>query len=591
MVLETAAETYVFLVLAATLVLFLWGRWRYDVVALMALLAVGVAGVVPARELFLGFGHPAVITVAAVLVVSQGLSNAGVVDLLARAMSKAGDRPLVQVAVLSITVGVASAFMNNVGALALLLPVATKLAHEAGHPPSRVLMPMAFGSLLGGLVTLIGTPANIIVATLRADAVGEPFAMFDFAPVGGTVAVAGLLLIVAGGSLLVPRRESSAAGDTIDIEDYLTEVRIPEDSPAIGEGLHRLTADRDVQILGKVVEGRGIVGMSGHEPVRAGELLVVEAGAEALESWVGAHGLELAASGDLQQRLREDEEVQMVEAVVLPGAPLVDRSASSFRLRPRFGLSLLAVARQGSRLVDRVAEIQLEPGDVVLLEGPADTVEASLPDLGCVPLQQRDLRIGQPRRLVFGGSLFVLAVASAAVGLLAIEVAFTLAAVAMVLTGVLNLEEAYDSIDWSIIVLLGAMIPVGTALEATGGASSIADGFLAVGQQLPGTATLGLLLVGTMLLSNVINNAAAAVLMAPVAIQLAEGLSASVDPFLMSIAVGASSAFLTPIGHQSNTLVMGPGGYRFSDYWRLGLPMSILVAVVATLVIPLFWPL
>jgi len=586
-----AAEAFVFAVLAAALVLFLWGRWRYDIVALVALLAVGLAGVLPRDELFLGFGHPAVVTVAAVLVVSRGLANAGIVDALARLLAWTGGRVFLQAALLALITAVASAFMNNVGALALLMPVAIRLARKSGHRPSRVLMPIAFASLLGGLVTLVGTPPNIIIAQLRQGLEGDAFRMFDFTPVGGLVALAGLAFMLLGGLFLVPKREAKDTADLFHIDDYLTEVRVPPDADPVGRPLGELVKDGDVLVI-RIVRGEHAVPVVGPtDIVMGGDVLVVEASAGAVGAWVERHGLELAATEGVEQRLREAGETTVLEAVVLPNATIAGRSAKIVRVRTRYSVNVLAVSRQGERTVERLGDLTFRAGDVVLLEGPAGVVEEAVSGLGLLPLAEREIAVRAPRRLLEGGAIFGAAVAASAVGVVAVEVAFVAAAVGMVLTGLIPLRQVYTSIDWPVIVLLGAMLPVGIALETTGGASRIAGLLLDVGTDLPMTATLGLLIGVTMLLSNVINNAAAAVLMAPVAASLASGLDASVDPFLMGVAVGASCAFLTPIGHQSNTLVMGPGGYRFSDYWRLGLPLSVLVMVAAVFLIPRFWPL
>lgn len=585
------AEAFVFAVLAAALVLFLWGRWRYDIVAVLALLAVGLAGVLPRDQLFLGFGHPAVVTVAAVLVVSRGLANAGIVDALARLLSWTGGRVFLQAALLALVTAVASAFMNNVGALALIMPVAIRLARDGGYPPSRVLMPMAFASLLGGLVTLVGTPPNIIIAQLRQDLDGNAFLMFDFTPVGGLVAVAGLAFMFLGGLFLVPKRDVRDTADLFRIEDYLTEVRVPADTDAVGGSVGELVEGADVLVIRIVRGDHAVPVVRPAETVVEGDVLVVEASAEALGAWIERRGLEFVASEGVEQRLREAGEVTVLEAVVLPDAMIAGRSPSTARVRTRHGVNVLAVSRQGERIVERLGDVTFRAGDVVLLEGPAGVVEEAVSDMGLLPLAEREISLRVPRRLLEGSAIFGGAVAASAVGVVPVEVAFVGTAVLMVLTGLIPLRQVYTSIDWPVIVLLGAMLPVGTALETTGGASRIAGVLLGVGSDLPMTATLGLLVAVTMLLSNVINNAAATVLMAPVAVRLASGLGASADPFLMGVAVGASCAFLTPIGHQSNTLVMGPGGYRFSDYWRLGLPLSLLVGAAAVFLIPRFWPL
>ncbi|MFO7682737.1 MAG: SLC13 family permease [Chloroflexota bacterium] len=585
-------EIIVFIVLALTLVLFVWGRWRYDVVAMLALLAVTITGIIPGEVAFAGFGHPAVITVAAVLVVSRGLRNSGVVDLLAKPLFRIGERPSVQIGALSSMVATLSAFMNNVGALALLMPVAIRLARKNGRSPSLLLMPLAFGSLLGGLITLIGTPPNIIIATFRTETGAEPFRMFDFAPVGLGVALAGLLFVTLIGWRLVPQRKGAASREEMfEIGDYVTEVIVPADSGLVGKRLRDLgtLSDAEVIVIALVRGKRRLNNPTSFEVLRTEDILVVEADSEDLRELVDAAGLTLSGS----RKLGEDalDGGSLMEAVVTVDSPLIGQTARSLNLRWRYGVNLLGVARMGSRIHLRLRDIRFQTGDVLLLQGPTGSLPATLSTLGCLPLAGRGLNLGQPRRVGLGLGIFGAALLLAAAGLLPIQVAFVGAAIAMILTRIISVHEAYESIDWPIIILLGAMIPVGQALEISGGANLIASATLAVSDQMPPVISLIIVLVGTMFLSDLVNNAAAAVLMAPIAISVAAGMGASTDPFLMAVAIGASCAFLTPIGHQSNTLVMGPGAYHFGDYWRMGLLLEVVIVVVGIPLIMLFWPM
>lgn len=590
----TTEQAIVFAVLFLALVFFAVGRWRYDAVALFTLLVVAVSGIVPGEDAFSGFGHPAVITVAAVLVVSRGLMNSGLVDSIARAMNLVGGSPTLQVLALTAFVTVCSAFMNNVGALALLMPVAVRMARNHERPPSYLLMPLAFGSLLGGMTTLIGTPPNIIIATFREQSAAGPFRMFDFTPVGLGVALAGVLFITIAGWRLIPQRKGQTSReDLFKIQDYISEVRVPEGSKILGKPLYELEnmSEGEVAVVGLVRGDWRIAVPSKFETLRAGDILIVEAGSEALRSLLHTAQLELGDSKEFLKDVLGSDEVNLVEAVVMPDSTIEGNTAWTLNLRWRYGVNLLGVARQGMRLQERLRSIQFKAGDVLLLEGQAETVQEALPILGCLPLAERGLRLGQPRRVILGVGIFSCALVVAAVGLLPVQISFCAAAAAMVVFGLISLREAYASIDWPIIILLGAMIPVGEALESTGGAALLADTLLSVSGEISAAAAIALLLVGTMLLSNVVNNAAAAILMAPIAITVAEAFLTDSDPFLMAVAVGSSAAFLTPIGHQSNTLVMGPGGYRFDDYWRMGLPVSILVVVAALPLILWFWPL
>ncbi|HBB24500.1 SLC13 family permease [Stutzerimonas stutzeri] len=614
----TGEQLIVFGVLAATLVLFVWNRWRYDLVALAALLACALTGVVPAEEVFAGLGHPAVISVAAVLVLSRGLLNAGVVDSVARRLMQVGERPWAQVAALTGIVALSSGFMNNVGALALFMPVAIWMSRQSGRSPSYLLMPLAFGSLLGGTLTLIGTPPNLIIAGYRAEAGEAPFGMFAFLPVGAAVTVAGVLFIALLGWRLVPRRqEQEGNGDLFEISAYLTEVRVPEGCKYAGRTLHALIGavqdEADVQVIALIRGDERQRMPSTYEVLRESDILLVEADSDSLKALLDVTGVELAADVEEQENKAHDEqeaaeqaveqekaeknhksrhgELTLAEAIVSPGSMLVGTSASGLDLRERHGVNVLAVARQGQRLRQRLGEIRFAAGDILLLQAREDALQSSLNSLGCLPLASRGLSITTPRNVMLASAIFAITLASIAFGLLPAATALVTGALVMILVGLIPLGRIYESIDMPVIVLVAAMLPVGQALETTGGSQLIADALLELGQSLPAAATLALLMVAVMLISNVVNNAAAAVLAAPVAISLARGMDASVDPFLMAVAIGASCAFLTPIGHQSNTLVMAPGGYRFGDYWRLGLPLSILVVLCAVPAILWIWPL
>ena len=585
---------YVFAVLGLALVLFVWGRWRYDLVALAALLAVAMAGLTPPGAVFSGFGHPAVVTVAAVLILSRGLRNAGVVDVIAKLLLRAGGNTTLQVSLLALVVALLSGFMNNVGALALLLPVAIQMARKSGKSPSLLLMPLAFGSLLGGLTTLIGTPPNLIISAARMEHGAEPFRMFDFAPVGLAVTALGVLFVGVVGWRLVPQRKgSSSRDDMFRVKEYTTELRVKGKSKWIGKTIRELeNALEDGLTVARIGRGehRTLV-PSAWETLREDDSLIVEGEPDAVKSLIDKGGLELSGRGDATEKDLQSDEVSVVEAIVRPDSLIERRTAAWLRLRNRYGVNLLAVARQGRRISRRLANIRFQAGDVLLLQGPRANLDDAMAQLGCLPLAERDLRIGQPRRVLLALAIFGAGVAASIAGLLPVEVAFVASSAVMVLGRFVSLSEAYGSVDWPVIVLLAALIPVGGALETTGGSAWLAALLLRVGGGMPPAGTLILTLLTTLALSNVVNNAAVAVLMAPIAIAIADGLAVSSDPFLMAVAIGASSAFLTPIGHQSNTLVMGPGGYEFGDYWKMGLPLSLLVAGAGAPLILYFWPL
>jgi len=602
-------STLVFIVLGLTLVAFIWGRFRYDLVALAALLGSVMLGLVPADDAFAGFGHPAVITVAAVLVLSRGFERSGVVDVIANQVLKVGERLLLQLLVLVGTVVVLSGVMNNVGALALLLPVAMRLAREHNTSPSLLLMPLAFGSLLGGLTTLIGTPPNIIIAAYRGNITGENFGMFSFSPVGVVVALVGLAFIVLVGWRLTPKRSGQAAADDMfDTANYLVELNVTEDSKANGLTLQQLRDELDetIPVLAVVREDNRRAGYQFHGVLREGDILLLEAGPDELkllEDKVGLSAIAEPEEPEDGQEQRVDAEksderqpvdtegLQLIEAVVRNDSMMINRSVRQLRLNHQFGLHLVAVARDGGRLKQRLRDIRFQTGDVLLLQGSENEIADSLSTLGCLPLANRELHLGQPRKLAISVGIFALAIVAMLFDLLPAAVAMSTAALVSLLIGVLPLRDGYQAIDGPVIVLLAAMLPVGEALETSGGADIIADALLRFGVEWPIVVSLVGLFLLSMLLSNVVNNAAAALLMAPIAASLANGFDASLDPFLMVVAVSASCAFLTPIGHQSNTLVLGPGGYRFGDYWKLGLPLSLVVMAAAIPAILWVWPL
>ena len=582
------------IILVAMLVLFVIDKWRYDLVAMMALLSAAILGLVPTAEVFSGFGNAAVITVAAVLIISQALWRSGVVDALASAMKNIGDKRWVQMIALTSVTTVCSAFISNTGTMAIMIPVALQLARSSGNNPSKLLMPMAFGSLLGGAITMVGTPPNIIIADIRREAMGESFGIFEFTPVGLSIAIAGLLFMWLLSSWLVPEKAGKSKSQSLyDVSSYLTELYVPEGSNFVGETLYELEnrSEEDFVIVALQRGDKRWSAPARYLRLKAEDVLIVEANAETIQQVIDGTGLELNAEEEIDDRFLKSDDITVIEGIVGHDSRLIGRSAADIKLRSRYGINVLGVAREGQKLGTALANIRFKPGDVLLLQGDAEILDDVFQRFGCFPLAQRSLRIGSSKRLMLPLGIFAATILSAAFGLISVPVAFSLAAGLMVITNILPLRELYDAIDWPIIVLLGATIPLGSALERSGAADTIANAVLYVSEGSPEFVAVGLLLIVTMLLSNIVNNAAAAVLMAPIGISMASSFGASMDPFLMAVAIGAAVPFLTPIGHQSNILVMGPGGYNFSDYWRLGLPLSLLVSAVALVMILLVWPL
>ena len=607
----TLSQITLLAVLAATIVLFLWGRWRHDMVALASLLACVVIGLVPAETAFAGFGHPAVITVACVLVISRALQTSGAIDALAQRVVPGSAGPTLTIATLTALGAVLSAFMNNVGALALLMPVAIQVAAKQELPPGKVLMPLAFGSILGGMTTLIGTPPNLIVSGFRGETSAGTFAMFDFAPVGMAVAGVCILFVTLVGWRLVPRRERTDIGE-FETGAYLTEVRIPEKSRTDGKTLLEIgevLEEADAQVIGMVRSDLRISAPLPSRRLRAGDILVIEAEPEGLTSVLSKLGLALEEDVRDEDRdeaepertdgtRRQDEsrsdgsaEISLMELAVLPGSSLEGRSATDIALRTRFGINLLAVSRQGRRSMTRLRTFAMRAGDVLLMQGPSEALAEFSAEYGCVPLADRSLRIPDRRQALLATAVLGGAIAAAAFGLVPAAIAFSASVLAAMALRLVPPRKVYDAIDWPVIVLLGALIPVAGAMASTGTADLIAHFLLEGAARGNAVPALVMILILTMTLSDFMNNAATAAVMCPIAIGAAERLQSSADPFLMAVAVGASCAFLTPIGHQNNTLILGPGGFHFGDYWRLGLPLEILVVVVGVPMILLVWPL
>lgn len=589
-----ADQIWIGVILVTALVLFVVDRWRYDFVAMGALFAAYIVGLVPRQEVFSGFGNPAVITVAAVLVISHALWRSGVVDTLASGVKQMGDRVWLQMIVLTSLTTFVSAFISNTGAMAIMIPVALQLSRNGAGHASLMLMPMAFGSLLGGTITMIGTPPNIIISDIRASHGAEPFGIFDFTPVGLAVAVAGLLMMWLTAHWLVPRSKSrDTSNSPYDVSAYLTELYLPEGATLVGHTLFEFES-KIKENFAVVALKRGkqmITAPPRYQRLRAEDVLIVEADASTLQQILDVTKFELNAEEQIDTRFLVSDEIKVIEGIVGHDSRLIGRSASDLRLRHRFGVNVLAVAREGQPLKPSLSDVRFKPGDVLLLQGDAEVLNDVFNRFGCFPLAQRSLRLGGKRQLLMPLGIFASAILASAFNFLSVPVAFTMAAGLMVLANVIPIRELYEHIEWPIIVLLAATIPLGGALERSGAADTLAGMALWVSQDAPGMVAISILLVVTMLLSNIINNAAAAVLMAPIGLSMANTLEASHDPFLIAVAIGASLPFLTPIGHQSNILVMGPGGYKFSDYWRLGLPLSVVVSVVALIMISLTWPM
>jgi di/tricarboxylate transporter len=590
----TGEQGLAFAVIGGMMAMFIWGRFRYDLVAGLALLVAVLVGVVPYDQAFSGFSNDILMIVGAALLVSAAVTRSRVIEAILQPVAPHIDSVRAQLIVLVTVTTVLSAFVKNIGALAMMLPVAYQLAKRSKVSPSVFLMPMAFGSLLGGLATLIGTSPNIIVSSLRQQLTGKPFAMFDFAPVGAGLALVGVVFLAFAYRLLPQDRKGSAtAGESIDIDDYVTEGRVGPKSTLLGETFRTLRKKLAKGVaVNAIMRGGRKKPLTPDTVIEENDRVILEGEAEGLEETVASAGLELAGEKRTPRTEKTaDAEVASYEAVIAARSLLIGKSAGRLALHERFNVNLIAVSRSGERLKTRLRDIKLRAGDVILLQGPMAEMPEVLRELGCLPLATRAIHLTSVRRGLVPVAVLVAAMILAGTGKLPVGIAFFGAAIAVVLFGALSLREAYESVEWPLLVMLGALIPVSDAIRTTGGAELIADFLAGVAQVLPAYGALALILVAAMALTPFLNNAATVLVMAPIAASFADRLGFQPEAFLIAVAVGAGCDFLTPIGHQCNLLVMGPGGYRFGDYARLGAPLSLLVVLVGVPLILWVWPL
>ncbi|WP_444920155.1 SLC13 family permease [Microbulbifer sp. CnH-101-G] len=617
----TLDQLLILIILAITIVLFIWGPWRHDMVALSSLLACVFFGLIPPEKAFAGFGHPAVVTVACVLILSRGLQNTGAMGALAQRVVPRSGNITISMLLLTGLGALLSGFMNNVGALALLMPVAADMAEKQGLAPGKVLMPLSFATILGGMTTLIGTPPNLVVSGFRDSAGAGSYGMFDFTPVGLVVTLVGLLFIGLLGWRLVPGRGQTGAA-SFDTGTYLTEALVGEKSAAVGKSLGeigKVLSAEDAQVVGLVQSDARVAAVAPWQRVQSGDILVIEAEPESLAASLSRLGLKMVGGTETEKDKKvvvqlggakplEDtdgrkkdqdkdkgvpagEEMQLRELVVMPDSFLVGRSIQFVHLSTRYQINLLALSRRGRRSVRRLRSTPLQAGDALLMMGPDDNLSNFARDQGCVPLAQRDIGMPNKEKAAIALIAMALGVAGAAFGLVPAAVSFATCVLAFMALKVVPLRNIYEALDGSVIVLLGTLIAVAEVIERTGAADLVAQVLLDNLAQGSSVVALALILIITMTLSDFMNNVATAAVMCSIAISTAEQLAVNPDSFLMAVAIGASCAFLTPVGHQNNTLILGPGGFDFGDYWRMGLPLEILVVVVSIPMLLWVWPL
>ena len=586
----TISQFLAFGILGGMMVLFVWGRWRYDLVAVLALLAGIFGGIIPAEAAFAGFSDEIVIIVGSALIVSAAVGRSGIIETVIDRVGGHITRPGNQLLLLVGSVTLLSGLVKNIGALAMLMPAAFHIAKRSGTAPSIFLMPMAFGSLLGGLITLVGTSPNIIVSRVREDLTGTPFTMFDYAPTGLGLSAVGLVFLFFAYRLLPIRKPLSTLDEAIDVPDYMTEAAIAQGSTADGItiGEFRKRTGSGI-IITRLLRGETrIVVPLPDARLAAGDILLLQGDPQALERAIASVGLKLA--GQHRSTAENGGESGVIEAVVGRDSVLVGQAAAQIALHYTHGVNLLAVSRRGERMTERLGDIALCPGDVIVLQGAVDLLPERLRELGCLPLAERPLRLGSVRKGLVPLAILTGAMGLTAAGILSVGVAFFAAAALVILSGALPLRDAYKHVDWPILIMIGALIPVAEALVTTGGTGLIAAWLSGAAFALPPWGAVGLMMVVAMALTPFLNNAATVLMMAPIAAAFAAQLDYRPEAFLIAVAIGAGCDFLTPIGHQCNTLVLGPGGYRFGDYARLGAPLSLLVVLTGVPLTLAVWP-
>jgi len=590
----TLQQALAFGLMGATIAGFVWGRWRYDVIAVLALLIGVTLNIVPAKSAFDGFKNDITVIIACALIVSAAFAKSGVVELVLRPLLPHLKGPTSQVMLFAGAVTVLSMVTKNVGALAIMMPIALQVAKRTGTPPSRLLMPMSFGALLGGTVTLVGTSPNIIVSQVRQEILGVPFDMYDYAPVGLGVTAVGLAFLVIGYRLLPVSRPTPETMDAaLAANPYVTEVEVPGSwdvgRTTIGK-LGRL-AHGEVVVMALLRDGRRQPSPHPNTRLHPGDILLLEGDHLALDDLIARLKLRLTRANRPIAMDAPTEEVRIVEAVVGPDSMMVGRSAKDEDLHTSHGVNLLAVSRSGYRITSALRTVKLRAGDMIVLQGAERSLPGVLRTLGLLPLAEREVRLGGFRHALAPAAILAGAMVLVAFKVAPVAIAFFGAAALMIAIGAIRMREAYAALDGPLLVLIACLIPVSDAIRATGGADLIAQTLADLFRGQPPVLALGAVMAVAMAATPFLNNAATVLIVAPIGASLARLLGLQPDPFLMAVALGAACDFLTPIGHQCNTLVMAPGGYRFIDYPRLGAPLTVIVLLVGTALIAVVWPL
>lgn len=592
-----ANQVIILCILSILLFLFIWGKFRYDIIAVAGLLAAVLAGVIPASKAFEGFGHQATIIVALVLIFVYAISRSGATDFMEPLIKKSAKNTTLHILTLCLLTGGLSLFINDIAALAIFMPIAISTAKKAKRPVALVLMPISFAALLGGMGTLIGTPPNVVISNYREIHFGHPFLLFDYTPVGGVVALAGILFVSLIGWRFIRVRETKydQQTDIFEIESYIAEVRISNNSSLGGKlikDINKALEDLDLVLFPLIRHEQRFEKSSESMILQAGDILLIEGGPESIDRFVAQYRLEIIGPELVDKKILHAKGADTFEVVIPPNSMIEGRLVKNIHLQRRYSVSLLGLSRKGTPYRGRLHSFKLQTGDILLVHGEPEHISEMISSLSLLPLAERKITFGRKKHdgpvvLTFFGAAILLS----AFNIIPIQIALTLAILGVVLTGVIPLRDIYAKIDWPVVVLIGALLPIGEAFETTGATQLLTNGLFSIIGDVSPTMILAIVLIATMAITDVLHNTATAIIMAPIGKILAEQLSVNADPFLIAIAMGASCAFLTPIGHQNNVLIMGVGGYRFGDYWRLGLPLKVVVFALGMPLLLYFWPL
>ena len=571
--------------------LFIWGRWRYDAISLSVLSVFVLLGYIQPEEAFKGFSHPAVITVALVLLISKGLEKSGFISVIGRKLQYYANSEIQFMISITFFAAILSSFMNNIGAMAMLLPITLGICQKMNWNPSKFLIPLSFASILGGMNTKIGTPPNIIISEFRNDFVDKDFAFFDFAFAGVPVSILGILFIALIGWRLIKLRPiNSENNPLIELEDYLVEMVITENSKLIEKRAldFRQELDEDTALMGQIDENGKKIEIHGNQKLYEGQILIMKINPDMVADIQQEFGLDIDSENDLTSI----EDLGGIEAIIIPKSRLIGRKYQYFKRLIGSELSLLGLWRRGLKFRFRLSNEIFKTGDVLLIanRGEKNKISEKLELAGLMPLWQRDFDVARdPSKIFLAFGLFAICLLLVIFSYVPIVVAFLICVIGFVSSKLLTGEGVYRHIDWPVVILLAAMIPIGNTLISYGITDSVSSYLASLSSAVDYIWLVVLIMIITMFLSDIINNAATAVIMAPLAVSLADKINQPIEPFLMSVAIGASCAFLSPIGHQCNTLVMAPGNYRFGDYWKVGLPLEILIIAISVPAIIFYW--